>query len=115
MPEWRKGEGADPFPYSLVASGVSEGDVRQALRRHVFLLLGDKDIDAEHKDLRRTKEAMRQGATRLERGENYFRAIGATADALGEKLAWQLREVPGVAHEGGPMSRYAADAIFGAK
>jgi pimeloyl-ACP methyl ester carboxylesterase len=115
MPEWRKDKGADPFPYSLVDTGIGESEVRQALRRHFFLLLGDKDTDPAHKDLRRTREAMKQGATRLERGENYFKAVTTTAAGLGETLAWQLREVPGVAHQGGPMSRYAADAIFGAK
>ena len=115
MPEWRKDKGADPFPYSMVESGVGEPEVRQALRRRFFLLLGEKDIDAGHKDLKRTPQAMKQGATRLERGENYFKAVTATAAALGEKLAWELREVPAVAHEGAPMSRYAADMIFGAK
>lgn len=115
MPEWRKDKGADPFPYSLVETGIGEAEVRQALRRRFFLLLGEKDIDAEHKDLRRTGEAMKQGATRLERGENYFKAVTATAAGLGEKLAWELREVPGVAHQAPPMSRYAADAIFGGK
>ena len=115
MPEWRKDKGADPFPYSLVETGIGEPEVRQALRRRVYLLLGEKDVDGEHKDLRRTKEAMKQGANRLERGENYFKAVTAAAAALGEKLAWELREVPGVAHQAPPMSRYAADAIFGGK
>jgi pimeloyl-ACP methyl ester carboxylesterase len=115
MPEWRKDKGADPFPYSLVETGVGESEVRQALRRRFFLLLGEKDTDAEHKDLRKTKEAMKQGANRLERGENYFKAVTAAAAGLGEKLGWELREVPDVAHQGGPMSRYAADAIFGGK
>jgi pimeloyl-ACP methyl ester carboxylesterase len=115
MPEWRKDKGADPFPYSLVETGVGESEVRQALRRRFFLLLGEKDTDGEHKDLRKTGEAMKQGANRLERGENYFKAVTAAAAALGEKLGWELREVPDVAHQGGPMSRYAADAIFGGK
>jgi pimeloyl-ACP methyl ester carboxylesterase len=115
MPEWRKDKGADPFPYSLVDSGVAEGDVREALRRRFFLLLGDKDTDPNHKDLRRSREAMKQGATRWERGQNYYKAVSATAAELGEKLAWRLVEVPGVAHQGGPMSRAAADAIFGDK
>lgn len=115
MPEWRKDKVADPFPYSLVDSGIGEREVRQALRRRFYLLLGEKDIDTEHQDLRRSKEAMKQGATRLERGENYFKAVTAAAGELGEKLAWELREVPNVAHQAGPMSRYAADAIFGAK
>jgi pimeloyl-ACP methyl ester carboxylesterase len=115
MPEWRKGKGADPFPHSMVESGAGEAEVRQALRRRMFVLLGEKDIDPDDKDLNKTAGAMKQGANRLERGENYFKAVTAVAAELGEKLAWELREVPDVAHQAGPMARYAADTIFGAK
>ena len=115
MPEWRADKQADAFPYSMAGTGVGEREVRQALQRRVFLLLGDQDIDGAHRDLRRTPEAMKQGANRLERGRNYFKAVSTAAEELGEKLRWELREVPGVAHQGGPMSRYAADAIFGAR
>jgi poly(3-hydroxybutyrate) depolymerase len=115
MPEWRKDKGADPFPYSLLESGVGEAQVRQALRRRMYILLGDKDTDANHKDLNRTAGAMKQGSNRVERGENYFKAVTAAAAELNEKLAWELREVPDVAHQAGPMARYAADTIFGAK
>jgi poly(3-hydroxybutyrate) depolymerase len=115
MPEWRKDKAAEPFPYSLLESGVGEREVRQALKRRMYILLGDKDTDPDHKDLKRTPGAMKQGAHRVERGESYFKAVTTVAAELGEKLAWELREVPGVAHQAGPMARYAADTIFGAK
>ena len=114
MPEWRKDKGVDPFPYSLLESGAGEAEVRQALRRKVYILLGENDTDPDHKSLNKTAGAMKQGTNRLERGENYFKAITAAAAELGEKLAWELREVP-PAHQGGAMARYAADTIFGAK
>ena len=114
MPEWRKDKGADPFPYSLVDSGAGEAEVRQALRRRVYVMLGENDTDPDHKSLNKTPGAMKQGTNRLERGENYFKAVTTVAAELGEKLAWELREVP-PAHQGGAMARYAADTIFGAK
>ena len=115
MPEWRKDKKPEPFPYSLLESGVGEAEVRQELKRRMYILLGDKDTDPNHKDLNNTAGAMKQGPTRMERGETYFKAITAVAAELGEKLAWELREVPDVAHQAGPMARYAADTIFGVK
>jgi poly(3-hydroxybutyrate) depolymerase len=112
-PEWRKDRNADPFPYSLVGSGFGEAAVRQALQRPLILALGDKDIDPNHKDLRKTPAAERQGATRFERGQHFFAASTAAAKELDVKLAWQLIEVPGVAHSGSGMSKAAAEAVFG--
>jgi poly(3-hydroxybutyrate) depolymerase len=112
-PEWRKDKGAEPFPYSLLETQYGEAAVRQALQRPFILALGDKDIDPNHKDLRKSAAAMKQGATRFERGENYFKAATAAASELGVKLNWQLLEVPGVAHQAGPMSRASADLAFG--
>lgn len=114
-PEWRKDRGADPFPYSLLESGYGEAAVRQALRRSFILALGEKDTDPNHRDLRRNASAMKQGANRLERGQNYFKAATAAAAELGVKPNWELLPVPEAAHQAGPMSRAAADHIFGKK
>lgn len=112
-PEWRKEKAADPFPYSLAGSGFGEAVVRQALQRSLILELGGDDTDPDHKDLRKTPAAMKQGATRLERGQRFFAASTAAAKELDVRLAWQLVEVPGVAHSGEGMSKAAAEAVFG--
>ena len=113
MPEWRKDKTKHAFPYSLVEARVGEAELRQALARRFLLMVGDKDTDPDDPSLRNDEGAKAQGAGRVERGENFFKAATAAAAELGVKLAWELHEIPDVAHEGGAMSRFSADTLFG--
>jgi hypothetical protein len=115
MPEWRKDKGADSFPYSLVGAKVGEAELRTALGRKLVLLLGENDNDPDDENLNQSSGAQKQGQTRVERGENFFKAATAAAQALGTPLKWELVEVPDTAHEGAAMSRFAADTIYGKK
>ena len=115
MPEWREDRKVEPFPYSLVKARVGEKELRRALERRFVLMLGEKDNDPNAENLSKTEGALKQGASRFERGENYFKAASTVARELGVNLAWELVEVPGVAHEGEPMSRAAADHVYGKK
>jgi poly(3-hydroxybutyrate) depolymerase len=112
MPEWRSDKAKDPFPYSLVGSPAGASELKRALARRVVVLLGEKDDDPRAADLSHAAGAEREGATRLERGENFYKAATAAAAELGVPFAWELVEVPGVAHSGEAMSKAAADAIF---
>lgn len=112
MPEWRKDKGSEPFPYSLVESPVGEAELRRALQRRFVLLLGEKDSDPDDDRLNRSEGAKKQGATRVERGENFFKAATAAAAELGVKFAWELNEVPDAAHDGAALSRIAAQALY---
>lgn len=113
MPEWRKDKGSDPFPYSLVESPAGEAELRRALQRRFVLLLGEKDNDPDDDNLNQSEGAKKQGASRLERGENFFKAATAAAAELGVKFAWELNEVPDTAHDGAALSRVAAQALYG--
>ena len=115
MPEWRKDKQAVPFPYSLVNAPVGEAELRQALSKRLVLMLGEKDVDPDDENLSQTEGAKKQGDNRLDRGENFFKAATAAANDLGVKLAWDLVELPDVAHDGQAMSRLAADSLFGRK
>lgn len=116
LPEWRKDKAADPFPYSLVnARGAGEAELRQALSRRFLLLLGGKDEDPDEENLSQTPAARKQGDTRMDRGENFFKAATSAAAELGVPLGWQLVEVPDVAQDGYSMSRTAAEALYGKK
>jgi pimeloyl-ACP methyl ester carboxylesterase len=115
FPEFRKDRPADAYPYSLVGAKVGEPELRKALERRFVLMVGEKDTDAEHKALENTEEAKKQGANRLERAENYFMAATTISRDLGVKMNWDLVEVPGVAHSGKGMSRFAADTLYGKK
>ena len=58
---------------------------------------------------------MREGATRLERAENFFKASTALSAELGVKLNWDFVEVPATAHSAPGMSKAAGAAMFGKK
>lgn len=115
MPEWRSDKAKDPFPYSLAGSPMGVAELKRALSRRLVVLLGEKDDDPKAADLNHSAGAEHEGASRLERGENFFKAATAAAAELGVPFAWELVEVPGVAHDGEAMSKAAADVIFGKK
>jgi len=112
MPEWRKDKGAEPFPYSLVNARVGEAELRQALSKRLVIMAGEKDTDPDDENLNKTPGAMKQGEMRVERAENFFKAATAAANDLGVKLAWELIEVPDVAHDGQSMSRAASELLY---
>lgn len=115
MPEWRRDKAADPFPYSLVGAPAGEAELRAALAKRFILLAGEKDSDPDDENLDKGAGAVKQGETRVERAEAYFKAATTAAADLGVKLAWELVEVPEAAHDGAALSRAAADAMFGRK
>jgi poly(3-hydroxybutyrate) depolymerase len=113
MPEWREDRKVEPFPYSLVKARVGEKELRRALERRFVLMVGEKDDDPDDENLNRTEGALKQGANRVERGENFFKAATAAAGELGVKLAWELVEVPETAHDGAAMAKAAAEHVDG--
>ncbi len=116
IPEWRKEKGeASSYPYSLIGSKAGEAQVRQALAKRLIVMVGEKDSDPDDEQLDKSDGAMKQGATRVERGENFFKAANRVAAELGVKLAWEYLEVPDAAHDSVAMSKAAAEAIYGKK
>ena len=114
MPEWRKDRKVAPWPHSLVDSPAGERELRAALAKKVLVVLGEADT-ADDANLEKGAEVMKQGANRVERGENFFGAATSAARELGVKLGWELSYVPGVGHDGAKMSRAAADLAWGAR
>jgi pimeloyl-ACP methyl ester carboxylesterase len=115
MPEWRADKGAGSFPYSLAGSKVGEAELRQALAKRFILLVGEKDDDPDDENLNQSDGAKKQGDTRVDRAETFIKTATTAANDLGVKLAWELVEVPNVAHDGKSMSTVAAETLFGKK
>jgi len=115
MPEWRKDKAAASYPHSLVDSPAGEQELRGALQKRLVVLLGEKDTDAQAKDLDQSDGSKKQGENRVERGENFFGAATTAARDLGVKLAWELSYVPGTGHDAAAMSKAAANFVWGAK
>jgi len=112
MPEWRKEKSTDPFPYSLVGSPAGADELRTALSHRLILLLGERDDDPDDENLLNSEAAKREGVSRIDRGENFFKMATSAANDLGVKLAWELIEAPDVAHNGETMSKIAADTLY---
>jgi poly(3-hydroxybutyrate) depolymerase len=101
------------FPYGLDGSPVTEASLKKSLGRELVLMLGDRDTDPGHKDLRKTPEAMAQGANRFERGRKFVREAHTRATELKCPFAWQIQVVPGAAHQNSKMSGPAAAVLMG--
>ena len=113
MPEWRKDKIPVTYPYSLVESPAGEAEVRQALSKKVFLLVGENDAEPDAENLNAGAASRKQGDSRMDRGENFYKAMTAASQELGVKLGWQLIEVPEASQDANALSRAAADALFG--
>lgn len=92
------------FPYGLEGSPSDDGGLRRALAKPMVIMLGDQDIDPNHKYLRHSRRAEKQGANRFERGHAFFAAAQAAAKRLGVPLNWRLEIVPGVGHDNAGMT-----------
>jgi len=89
---------AERFPYGLDGGPIDDDELKRALARPMVIMLGDRDTDPNHKYLRRTRRADRQGANRFQRGQAFFSAAQAASKRLGAPLNWRLEIVPGVGH-----------------
>lgn len=98
----------ETWPYGLAGSFVTEASLEAALEAPVIILLGDQDNDPNHKSLRRTEEAMRQGPHRLARGHTFYDMAKAEAEARGLDFGWRLQIVEGARHSNAQMSKAAA-------
>ncbi|HWA97814.1 MAG TPA: CapA family protein [Pirellulales bacterium] len=101
------------FPYGLRGSAVDQAALKAMLRRPLTVLLGTEDTDPNDKNLRRTPQALAQGAHRYARGQFFFEAGKKRAARLGVPLGWQLATVPGVAHSNKGMAEFAVRHLFG--
>jgi poly(3-hydroxybutyrate) depolymerase len=104
------------FGFGGLPETVADADaVRRYVEAPLVLFLGTGDVDGEHRSLNRDAEAMKQGATRLERGRNCFAAAETLARERGWKFGWRKVEVPGTQHDAAQMfaAPEAKEALFG--
>lgn len=87
------------MPYGLY--GSPHVDLKSLLAAPLTLLLGTEDTATPVDDpmLRGTPQAMAQGATRLERGRNYFATGRKSAEAIDAAFGWRLVLAPGAGHQ----------------
>jgi poly(3-hydroxybutyrate) depolymerase len=99
------------YPYGLAGTDVGATELARALQRKLIVLVGDRDIDPNHPQLRRTPEAAAQGEHRFQRGHTFFEQAQRSARKLDVELAWELHVAPGVAHSNARMAPHAAKFV----
>ncbi|MCC6682814.1 MAG: hypothetical protein IT445_18090 [Phycisphaeraceae bacterium] len=103
---------AEEYPYGLGKTPATSDSLKQALKRNVVVMLGEKDTNAKDPNLRHTPQADAQGATRLERGRYFFQQVRNAAERLHADFGWKLVIVPDAAHSDKQMSQAAVDELF---
>lgn len=99
------------FPFGLDGTPSNEARLRAALAKDVVVLLGDRDNDAGHPQLNRSRGAMEQGRHRFERGQTFYESARKLAQDKGWEFGWRLRVVEGVAHSNSGMAQGSYDLI----
>ncbi len=100
------------FPYGLKGTVLNEAALRTAFARPLVVLLGEADIDSQHKSLRHTPEADAQGLYRFARGHYFFAHAKAAAAALNTPFNWTLATVPNVEHSNQGMAPSAMQHLL---
>ena len=102
----------EAWPYGLKGVPVNEAQLTEAFARRLTILMGEKDNDPEHRYLRRTPEAMKQGPHRLARGKKFYDAAVRRAEDMSVSLGWKRKTVPGVGHDNLEMVPAAVQVFF---
>ena len=103
---------SEKFPYGLKKTQVNDTTLKRSFAKNLTILLGDKDNDPNHGQLRKTKRAMKQGTNRFDRGKFFFKSAVAEAKKLNTLLNWKQKVVKGAAHSNKKMSVGAAKVLF---
>jgi poly(3-hydroxybutyrate) depolymerase len=100
------------YPYGLRGSAISPASLTGVFQLPVTILLGDRDIDPNHRSLPDAPAAQLQGPNRLARGFAFFEAGRRTAAELEVPFNWHIATVRGVAHDNAGMAEAAAKLLL---
>ena len=100
------------WPYGVRGSRIDDTLLAKAMNLPLAVLLGDQDTDPRHDNLRRTPEALKQGAHRMARGRAFFEMARSRAEQFGWPFRWRLMYVPGVDHDNARMAPAAVPFLL---
>lgn len=101
-----------PYPYGLDGAPYEPAHAAQAFARPLTVLLGAEDRRRDG-SLRQTAQAEAQGPHRVARGQAFFAAAKALAEAEGAPFAWRLAYAEGVGHSNRAIAPFAARILLG--
>jgi hypothetical protein len=116
MPEWRKDKEKvykEPYPYSMIESPAGEAELRQALPKRLVLIVNEKGEAPDDEASEKNGQVVKQGESRVDRGENFIKAATLASQDLGVKLAWELNEAPDKVNDAFTAGDYAAELVYG--
>lgn len=110
---WYTFPDAGKWPYGPDGLPAEAFDPAEALAAPLVVLAGEADIDPNHPSLRRTPEAMAQGATRFARARAFYLAGAKLSVKLGAGFGWSCVTAPGVDHDDAKAAPFAVALILG--
>ncbi len=99
------------YPYGLNRASIDKDQLIAAFEKDMVLLIGREDVDYTDPNLRKTREANRQGKNRFARGLTMFYVAKVNAGKLGADLKWRLMIVEEAGHINAQMAPAAAQLV----
>jgi predicted esterase len=100
------------YPYGLINTEIDlKPDLKKAYKKRLIILLGELDNDPSLGTFRTTDLAMEQGAYRLERGSNFYKANKELKNKNNWEFNWSIDTIKNVGHDYKKMSENAIEWI----
>ncbi len=99
------------YPYGLKGASIDKKRLIDAFGKDMLLLIGREDVDFTDPNLRKTREANRQGKNRFARGLTMFYVAQTNAAKLDADLKWRLMVVNDAGHVNAQMALAAAQLV----
>jgi predicted esterase len=100
------------FPYGFKNTEIDlKPELIKAYKKRLIILLGELDNDPSLGTFRTTDLAMEQGAYRLERGANFYKANKELKNRNKWEFNWTIDTIKNVGHDYKKMSKNAAEWI----
>jgi predicted esterase len=100
------------FPYGIQNTGIDlKPELKKAYKKRLIILLGELDNDPSLGTFRTTDLAMEQGAYRLERGANFYKANKELKNKNNWEFNWTIDTIKNVGHDYKKMSKNAIEWI----
>jgi len=101
----------EEYPYGLRGTNLDTSALKQAFSKKLIVLLGTEDSDPKAKYLRKTKNALKQGDNRLDRGIFFYNQSKIQSANISANLNWQINFAQGVGHSNKQMAAFAVDVL----
>ena len=100
------------FPYGIKSTpiDISNDHIKWFMSNKASLLIGNNDTKLNN--VNSSKGAMRQGVTRVDRANTYFKSLVNIADTNNIPLRWSFKVIDGVSHDYTKMTTEAAKILL---